>query len=60
MWNRSVIAPWFTSDSTAGVGKKGSPLVLALRGKHCRALESSSSSGGNIPTALAASDKREA
>ena len=51
MWNRSVIAPWFTSDSTAGVGKKGSPLVLALRGKHCRALESSSSSGGNIPTA---------
>ena len=51
MWNRSVIAPWFTSDSTAGVGKKGSPLVLALRGKHYRALESSSSSGGNIPTA---------
>ena len=51
VWNKSVVAPWFNPDNTAGVGKKSSPIVLALRGKHYRALESSSTSGSNIPTA---------
>ena len=33
-----MIAPWYTKDNVAAVGKKGAPVVLALRGKHYRAL----------------------
>eukprot|EP00439_Symbiodinium_sp_Y106_P035277 s347_g4.t1 len=32
VWNKSVVAPWFNPDNTAGVSKKSSPIVLALRG----------------------------